>query len=75
MSERPVPKFTVGQVVVINSLKKQPPFRISAIEWNDGWFYAWNRKNYAAESMIRALNDSDIGRETAKEETHGKNHE
>lgn len=46
-------KFKVGQIVVM--VNKAMPFRILAMEWRDGWFYAWSKKNYAAESMIRAV--------------------
>mgnify|MGYP005819518725 CR=1 FL=1 len=57
-TERPQPKFHKGQIVAMKGLKKQLPFRILDVMWRDddnGWFYAWNRRNYAAESMIRAL--------------------
>ena len=60
MEERPEPKFKVGQVVVMNSLKKQLPFRIVSVEWSDGWFYGWNSKNLASEGMIRKLNSEEI---------------
>lgn len=53
------PKFHVGQIVVVKSLKKQLPFRIIGVTWNDGWFYQWNRRNYAAESMLRELTDEE----------------
>ena len=56
------PKFKVGQIVAMKS-GKQLPFRILDVRDEDhGWFYAWNRKNYAAESMIRSLTDEEIGR-------------
>ena len=56
------PKFKVGQVVVMKGSKKQLPWRILDIEHTeDGWFYAWNRKNYAAESMIRTLTAEEFG--------------
>lgn len=59
---KPEPKFKVGQIVVMKSLKKQLPFRILAVEWNeDGWFYAWNRKNFASECMIRELTPEEAG--------------
>jgi hypothetical protein len=57
--EKTLPKFKVGQVVVMNSTKKQIPFRILEAIWNDGWFYRWNRKNYAHEGMIRELTDEE----------------
>ena len=55
MIERPTPKFKAGQIVVMRSLKKQSPFRILDVLWNDGWYYRWNRKNAASESMVRGL--------------------
>jgi hypothetical protein len=58
-AERPRPKFKVGQVVVMNSLKKQIPFRILDVMWNEGWFYQFNRRNYACESMLRELTDEE----------------
>jgi hypothetical protein len=58
---RPEPKFRVGQVVVMNSLKKQLPFRILFVEWNDGWFYGWNSKNASSESSIRKLTPEEVG--------------
>jgi hypothetical protein len=62
MESKPEAKFKVGQIVVMKSLKKQLPFRIIAMECTeDGWFYAWNRKNYAAESMIRAVTPEESG--------------
>jgi hypothetical protein len=60
-TERPHPKFKVGQVVVMNSLKRQIPFRILGAIWSDGWFYQWNRKNWACESMVRELTDEESG--------------
>ena len=60
MDERPIPKFKVGQIVVMNSTKKQIPFRIQDVIWEGEWFYKWNRKNAAAEHMIRALTDEEI---------------
>jgi hypothetical protein len=57
------PKFHVGQIVVMKSVKKKLPFRIVALMEKDGeWFYAWNRKNYAAEHMLRELTDSEAHR-------------
>jgi hypothetical protein len=61
MSDKPAPKFKVGQIVVMKGLKKQLPFRILRTEWSDGWFYAWNRRNFASEDMIRALTPDEIG--------------
>jgi hypothetical protein len=61
MEIRPEPKYKVGQVVVMNSLKKQLPFRILFVEWNDGWFYGWNSKNSSSESSIRKLTPEEVG--------------
>lgn len=52
------PLFKVGQVVVLKS--KRIPFRIKAMEWNDGWFYAWNSRNFAAESMLAPLTAEEV---------------
>lgn len=55
-------KFKVGQIVVMKSPNKPIPFRILGMmyEFNE-WYYQWNRKNYAAEHMIRALTLEEIG--------------
>jgi len=59
---KPEPKFSVGQVVVLSSSRKQPVFRICSAEWHDGeWFYGWNSKNAAAEHMLRKLNRDEVG--------------
>lgn len=58
------PKFKVGQIVVMKGLKKQLPFRILEIVRNEyGIFYRWDRKNCAAESMIRELTEDEKGGE------------
>lgn len=49
------PKFKVGQIVVMKSLKKALPFRIVEVVWNDGWYYKWNKRNAASETMLREL--------------------
>lgn len=55
------PKFRVGQIVVLTSTKKEMPFRIIDISVSDeGFFYAFNRKNYAAESSIRSVRNDEI---------------
>jgi hypothetical protein len=59
--EKTEPKFKVGQVVVLTTIKKELPFRILDVYWNDGWFYFWNSKNAASESMIRELNSTEKG--------------
>lgn len=56
---RPEQKFAQGQVVVMNN-KKQIPFRIIDVIWEDGWFYGWSRRNYASECMLRGLNERDL---------------
>jgi hypothetical protein len=57
------PKFKVGQIVVMKSLKKQLPFRVLEVhEFEGEYFYRWDRKNHAAEHMIRELTDEEIGR-------------
>ena len=61
MSKDTEPKFKVGQIVVLTTIKKELPFRIFDRYWNDGWFYFWNRKNAAAESMLRELNSTEKG--------------
>jgi hypothetical protein len=61
MDERESPKFKVGQIVVMKNLKHQSPFRIIGMRYEDGWYYQWNRNNYAAESMIRKLTPSEVG--------------
>lgn len=55
------PKYKIGQIVVLKSVKKESPFRILDIQWNDGWYYQWNRDNFASENMIRELTDIEKG--------------
>ena len=58
---QPTPKFHVGQVVVMTSIKKELPFRIVSIEpVEDGWFYGWNSKNFVAESSVRKLKPEEV---------------
>lgn len=54
-------KFKIGQIAVIKSLKREPPFRIISIKWEDGWFYQWNKNNFASEGMLRELTDLEKG--------------
>lgn len=61
IDERPESRFKVGQVVAMTKMKNQPVFRIQAMHYDDGWFYAWNRKNFAAEHMIRELTPEEEG--------------
>lgn len=59
------PKFNVGQIVVMKSVKKELPFRIlGVLREGTEWFYQWNRNNYAAEHMIRALTAEEAGKVT-----------
>ena len=58
----PKPKFKVGQIVVMKSIKQELPFRIIGSMYEAGeWFYQWNRKNYAAEHMLRELTAEEKG--------------
>ena len=60
-------KFQVGQIVVMKSMKKQLPFRILEAVYEDGeWLYRWDRRNFAAEHMIRALTDDETGSARSK---------
>jgi len=73
-SERPPPKFEVGQIVMMTNLKKPRPFKVVDRMWNHrfgGWWYAWNRKNYAAETMLRAQTKAEeaAAREAVRGET------
>jgi hypothetical protein len=61
MSDRTKPKFKIGQIVIMKSLKK-PPFRILGMRWyDDEWYYQWNRNNFATEFMIRELTPAEKG--------------
>jgi hypothetical protein len=61
MGEKESPKFKIGQIVVMNSLKRQLPFRIIGMKYEDGWYYQWNKNNYASEGMIRKLTPDEVG--------------
>jgi len=62
MKDRPEPKFKVGQIVVLTSIKKEMPFRILFVEWGMGdWFYGFNSKNAVAESSIRKVTPEEVG--------------
>lgn len=61
ISEKTEPKFKIGQIVMMKSLKKPLPFKILGLMWEDGWFYQWNKKNYAAEYMLRGLTPEEKG--------------
>lgn len=61
-TDMPPQKFKVGQIVVMKSVKQQLPFRILAVRSEYGeWFYAWNKKNYAAEHMLREQTPEEKG--------------
>ena len=59
--EKTKPKFKVGQIVVMKSLKKNLPFRITEVLYDGGWFYRWNRNNAASEFMLRELTPEEKG--------------
>ena len=60
--QRPAPRFKIGQVVVVVSVKKQPMFRIGNHIWHEGeWNYEFQRKQFAAEHMLRPLSSEEIG--------------
>jgi hypothetical protein len=62
MSERPEPKFKVGQIVIAKHIKKEIPFRIVSMTFESGeWFYGWNKSNMAAEHMLRAQTVAEMG--------------
>jgi hypothetical protein len=61
--ERTEPNFKAGQIVVMKSLKRELPFRILNIRWEDGWYYQWNKHNFASEGMIRKLTPLEKGEE------------
>lgn len=58
------PRFKVGQIVVMGSMKRELPFRIlKAVEHDGEWCYAWNSRNYASEHMLRGLTKAEKGDE------------
>lgn len=59
MIDKTEPKFKIGQIVVMKNFKKELPFRIIDIYWDEGWFYFWNRKNAASETMLRELTEKE----------------
>ncbi len=59
--ERTKPSFKLGQIVVMKSIKREFPFRILSLRWEDGWYYQWNKNNYASERMIRELSPREKG--------------
>ena len=65
--EKTKPKFKVGQIVVLMSIRSQPSFRIKEVIWEDGWFYKYNRNNAVSESMLRELTLEEKGNVKIKE--------
>lgn len=60
--QRPAPRFKVGQVVIMRSVKKELPFRVTEVILSEGeWFYGWDKRNLASEHMIRPLSIDEIG--------------
>ncbi len=59
--EKTEPKYKIGRIVVAKSVKKELPFRILDIKWDDGWYYQWNQNNYASEDMLRELSAREKG--------------
>lgn len=58
------PKYKKGQVVVMKNFRREQPFRILDLYYNDGyagWFYFFNKKNAASEDMIRELTPEEKG--------------
>lgn len=61
-SRNPEPKFKVGEIAVMKSMKRNIPFRILGMTFEVGeWFYQWNRRNYAAEHMLRKQTTEEKG--------------
>ncbi len=55
------PKFKVGQVVML-TMRREQPFKILAVRKDcGGYFYAWNRNNYASEHLVRELTKEEKG--------------
>jgi hypothetical protein len=60
--DRPEPMFSVGQIAVMKSLKREMPFRVTSVDWIDGdWFYGWDSKNVAHQHMVRKATLEEIG--------------
>lgn len=58
----PAPRFKVGQIVVMKSVRMKVPFRILEITCRAGeWFYRFNRNNWAAEHMLRDQTAEEMG--------------
>ena len=59
---RPEPKFNLGEIAVMKHRTRCLPFKIMALTFEAGeWFYQWNRKNYAAEHMLRKQTPEERG--------------
>lgn len=61
IQQRPEPRFKVGQVVMVANSDRQPPMKISAITWMNGWFYGWGFGNIVYEVTLRPLSIDEIG--------------
>lgn len=59
--EQTKPKYKAGQVVIMKSVRRELPFRIISLQWENGWYYQWNTNNFASESMIRELTAQEKG--------------
>jgi hypothetical protein len=55
------PKYKIGQIVVMKSVKRELPFRVMGMRWDDGWYYQWNKNNFASEGMLRELTPKEKG--------------
>lgn len=56
------PKFKVGQVVVVTSIKIPLPIRIrEVVKQDDEWFYAFDKKYLFPEHMLRELTPKENG--------------
>jgi hypothetical protein len=55
------PLYKTGQVVAIKTAKGEPVFRIlEVMREDDGNFYRWDKRNWAAESMLRPLTEAEF---------------
>lgn len=62
------PEYKIGQVVMLRSLKAALPFKVLGMIYeHDEWYYRWDRKNYAAEHMIRELTLEEMGKGNVNE--------
>ncbi len=56
-------RFHVGQVVAMKHATRTATFKILGVMWEDdaGWYYQWNKRNWAAESLLRSLTLEECG--------------